>query len=341
MDLSWHRITAHTKYPFRIAREGSSVDGDRVHRIIVEIEHDGIVGRGEAAPTSFYNQSLDTVDATLAQLEPLLGNDPFAIGPIVDRLIEGFDDQRAAVAAVDEALHDWVGQKLGVPVWRLLGLDIRDTPPTSMTVGIDDLDLVARKTGEVLDFKIIKVKVGTDHDEAILSTVREHAPSHKLRVDANGGWRADEAVERIAALRRFDLEMIEQPIAPGQYDDLRRITEAVDIPIITDEDSAKPSDVLKLAGRVTGVNIKLSKCGGIRQGFDMTRLARGLGLQVMLGCMVETSIGVSAVAQLAPLADYVDLDGHLLLRDDPFVGPELRDGIVTPPDRPGLGIRPS
>jgi L-alanine-DL-glutamate epimerase-like enolase superfamily enzyme len=339
MELRWHRITAHTKYPFKIARDGSSVDGDSVHRIIVEIEHDGIVGRGEAAPTPFYNQSLDTVEATLEQASPLLGGDLFAVGPIVDRLLARFDDQRAAVAAIDEALYDWVGRKLGVPVWRLLGFDVNDTPPTSMTVGIDDLDLVARKTEEVLDFKIIKVKVGTDQDEAILDTVRKHAPRHKLRVDANCGWGADEAVDRINALRRFDLEMIEQPIAPGQYEDLRRITKSVDVPIITDEDSAKPSDVLKLAGCVTGVNIKLSKCGGIRQGFHMIRLARAHGLQVMLGCMVETSIGVSAVAQLAPLADYVDLDGHLLLRDDPFAGLELRDGCVYPPDAPGLGIR--
>jgi len=338
MKLTWHRITAHTKYPFKIARDGSSVDGDSVHRTIVEIEHDGIVGRGEAAPTPFYNQSLDTVEATLEQAQTLLGGDPFAIGPIVDRLLERFDDQRAAVAAIDEALHDWVGRKLGVPVWRMLGLDVNDTPPTSMTVGIDDLDCVARKTQEVLDFQIIKVKVGTDDDEAILDTVRQYASHQKLRVDANCGWDAEHAVERINALRRFDLEMIEQPVAPGQYDHLRRITQNVNVPIITDEDSAKPSDVLKLAGCVTGVNIKLSKCGGIRQGFDMIRLARAHGLQVMLGCMVETSIGVSAVAQLAPLADYVDLDGHLLLRDDPFVGLGLRDGIVTPPDAPGLGI---
>jgi L-alanine-DL-glutamate epimerase-like enolase superfamily enzyme len=281
------------------------------------------------------------VEATLAQIGPLLGDDPFAIGPIVDRLVARFDDQRAAIAAVDEALHDWVGQKLGVPVWRLLGLDRHGIPPTSMTVGIDDLDLVAKKTREVLDFKIIKVKVGTGDDEAILSTVRTYAPKQKIRVDANCGWAADEAIDRINALRRFDLEMIEQPIAPGQYDALRRITEAVDVPIITDEDSAKPSDVRNLVGCVTGVNVKLSKCGGIRQGFDMIRLARALGLQVMLGCMVETSIGVSAIAQLAPLADYVDLDGHLLLRDDPFIGPVLDDGVVTPPDRPGLGIRPA
>ncbi|UCG16831.1 MAG: dipeptide epimerase [Phycisphaerales bacterium] len=338
MKLTWRRLSVHTKYPFRIARPGSSVDGNDVHRIIVEIERDGIVGRGEAAPSSFYGQSLETVEATLAQAGPLLGDDPFQIGPIVDRLLYRFNDHRAAVAAIDEALHDWVGQKLEVPVWRLLGLDAAAVPPTSMTVGIDNLDLIAQKTREASAFEIIKVKVGTADDEAILSTVREHAPHQVLRVDANCGWSADQARDRIEAIRRFNLELIEQPIASGQYDALQRLTEAVDVPVITDEDSATPDDVLKLAGRVDGVNVKLSKCGGIRQGFDMIRLARAHGLKVMVGCMVETSIGVSAIAQLAPLADFADLDGHLLLADDPFTGPVLRGATVYPPDAPGLGI---
>lgn len=338
MKLTWRRLSVHTKYPFRIARPGSSVNGNDVHRIIVEIERDGIVGRGEAAPSSFYGQSLETVEATLAQAGPLLGDDPFQIGPIVDRLLYRFNDHRAAVAAIDQALHDWVGQKLGVPVWRLLGLDAAAVPPTSMTVGIDNLDLIAKKTREASSFGIIKVKVGTADDEAILSTVREHAPHQALRVDANCGWSAEQARDRIEAIRRFDLELIEQPIAPGQFDALQRLTEAVDVPVITDEDSATPDDVLKLAGCVDGVNVKLSKCGGIRQGFDMIRLARAHGLKVMVGCMVETSIGVSAIAQLAPLADFADLDGHLLLADDPFTGPVLRDATVYPPDAPGLGI---
>ena len=338
MKLRWRRITVHTKYPFRIARAGSSVDGNNVNRIIVEVEHDGIVGRGEAAPTPFYGQSLDTVEATLKQVEPLLGNDPFQIGPIVDRLLERFDAHRAAVAAVDEALYDWVGQRLGVPVWRLLGLDASATPPTSMTVGIDDLALVAKKTREATAFDIIKVKVGTPDDEAILATVCDNAPGKLIRVDANCGWSAEEAPARIRALSRFGLELIEQPIAPKQYDALRRLAESVDVPVITDEDSSRPADVLKLAGCADGVNVKLSKCGGIRQGFEMIRLARAHGMKVMLGCMVETSIGISAAAQLASLVDYVDLDGHLLLADDPFRGPELRGSTVYPPDAPGLGI---
>lgn len=338
MKLTWRKLTVHTKYPFRIARPGSSVDGNDVHRIIVEIAQDGIVGRGEAAPTPFYHQSLDSVEATLAQVPPLLGDDPFRMGPIVDRLLERFDDQRATVAAIDEALHDWVGQKLGIPVWRLLGLDADTTPPTSMTIGIDHRDLIARKVQEASAFDILKVKVGTEDDESILSAVREHAPDQRVRVDANCGWSADEAQDRINAIRRFDLELIEQPIAVGQYDALRRLTEATDVPIITDEDSARPADVIKLAGCVNGVNVKLSKCGGIRQGFEMIRLARALGMKVMLGCMVETSIGMSAAAQLAPLVDYADLDGHLLLADDPFTGPVLRGATVYPPDAPGLGI---
>ncbi len=344
MKLTWTRITVHTRNPWRIARPGSSASDFDVHRTIVSIEHDGVVGYGESAPSLYYRQTPDTVEATLAKLAPALGDDPFALGPIVERLTHAFADQLASVAAVDEALHDWVGRKLSVPVWRLLGLDRRATPVTSMTIGLppDALESPAQylreRVAEAHDFDILKIKVGTPNDAANLETIRAAAPDAKLRLDANCGWSAESAPRRIRELAFFGIELIEQPIPAGQIETLRSLREESPVPIFVDEDSLRPADVMKLAGIVDGINVKLSKCGGIREAVRMIQIARSAGLAIMLGCMVETSLGISAAAQIASLVDYVDLDGHLLLADDPFTGLDVMAGRVLPPDRPGLGI---
>lgn len=343
MKLSWSRIRAHTRYPFKIARPGASVDGRNVERIVVRIDHDGICGLGEAAPTPYYRQSLDSVERTLDQMGGMLGDAPEPVVPLVDRLLERFDDQRATVAAVDAALHDWLGKSRGLPLWRLLELDPAGTPPTSMTIGIDAPNLLEQKVREAEAFSILKVKVGTPNDAETLTAIRELAGDRHIRVDANCGWSAAEAAERIADIARFGLEFVEQPLPAGEYAALRKLREAIaeagsGIPLVADEDSVRPSDLPALVGAVDGVNIKLSKCGGIVEGLRMIRQARQLGFKVMLGCMVETSLGVSAAAQIASLVDYVDLDGHLLLADDPFTGLQLDAGVVRPGLTPGLGV---
>ena len=341
MRVDSERFALHTTHPFRIARAGASVDGRQVHRLIVRLEHDGLVGMGEAAPTPYYHQSLDSAQRCVDRLRRtphLLGDDPLAIVPIVGRCLEAFDDQRAFVAALDAALHDWIGLKLNLPVWRLLGLDASMTPPTSMTIGIDEPDILAQKIEEARDFDVLKIKVGTSRDMETLALVRELAPNHRLRLDANGAWTPDTALERIAALAQFEPELIEQPIAAGQRHALRRIHAQSPVPIFVDEDCIRPGDLPPLAGCVTGVNIKLAKCGGIREALRMIDLARALHLKVMLGCMVETSVGISAAAQIASLADFVDLDGHLLLADDPFEALKRAGDRVLPTTRPGLGI---
>lgn len=340
MELTYERICAHTRYPFHIARAGASVEGRDVKRIIMRLEHDGIVGMGEAAPAPYYGQDLDSVERTLVAAKDLLEGPPGPIAPIVDALLERFDDQRATVAAIDAALHDWQGKRAGQPVWRLLELDRLATPPTSMTIGIDTSDLIERKVSEASGFGILKIKVGTDHDVQTLETIRRFAPSQTLRVDANCGWTPDNVADRMAAIARFDLELIEQPLPAGSYEALGRIQaeKLAGAPIIADEDCQRPADIDKLVGLVDGVNIKLSKCGGLVEALRMVRRAREVGLSVMLGCMAETSLGVAAAAQIAPLADYVDLDGHLLLADDPFDGLELVRDTVRPSKGPGLGV---
>ena len=342
MRIEAERITLHTRHPFRIARPGASVEGSDVHRLIVKLQHEGIIGFGEAAPSPYYRQSVDSAEhcvTAVGQAPSLLGEDPMAVLPIVERLLEAFDDQRAAVAAIDAALHDWIGKKLNIPVWRLLGLDASVTPPTSMTIGLDEPDVIARKIEQARDFHALKIKVGTDHDIETLTLVRKLAPDRRLRLDANGAWTPDNAAERILAMAAFEPELIEQPIAAGQHDALRKIHAESPVPIFVDEDCVRPRDVPALAGCVTGVNIKLAKCGGIREALRMIDLARTLGLKVMLGCMVESSVGISAAAQLASLADLIDLDGHLLLEDDPFEALAIDGDRVIPSNRPGLGVR--
>lgn len=340
MKLSWKRINARTKHAFRIARPGSSVDADgrSIERILVSIEHDGVVGLGEAVPVAYYNQSAESVDAALHQAQPLLGDDPSDIDAIVDRLLESLDDHRAAVSAIDLALHDWLGKREGKPVWKLLGLNPQDTPPTSMTLGIDRPDLLAEKVAQAAEFSILKIKVGTESDAETLTMLRGLAPDKRIRVDANCGWPPDDLSRHFAEMLAFDVELIEQPTQPGRLDALCACRDACTVPIVADEDSVRPGDVPALVGAYDGINVKLTKCGGIREARRMIDLARKNDMKVMLGCMVETSLGVAGAAQIASLCDYVDLDGHLLLADDPFRGLVLENGVVRPSDAPGLGV---
>ncbi len=334
MKLRWATQELVLKHPFTIAR--SSVSAKQT--LLVELEHDGLVGVGEAIPAAYYGQTPASAEDALAGMADLLGDDPFQIDPILTRCFERFDDQRAAVSAVDSALHDWVGKRLGVPVWRLLGLDPGAVPITSFTIGIDDPDAIEAKTAEAAEFPVLKVKVGTDHDEQILSAVRRVAPDKTLRVDANAGWPPATAAERIRQLVPYGLELVEQPVEPGDNQALRRLCQLGIAPIVADESCVGPADVIPLAGCVDGINIKLSKCGGIREAIRMIHLARACGLKIMIGCMIESSVGIAQAAQLAPLADWVDLDGHLLIRNDPFEGIGGATGRLTLTDRPGLGV---
>lgn len=338
MEITWRRAKIHSKRPFHIARGGGSLEGREAERVFVRIEHDGLAGLGEAAPSAYYGQSCDSVEATLRPAAELLGDDPFRVTAIRDRLLDRFSEQPAAVAAIDVALHDWLGKRLGLPLWRLLGLDPVWRHPTSYTISLDQPGELPARVAEAAAFRVLKVKVGRDDDEQTLATVRKHAPGARLRVDANGAWSPQEARRRLETLVRFNVELIEQPIAAGQLDELAGLRRNSPVPIIADEDCAGVRDLVSLAGKVDGVNVKLAKCGGVGEALSMIRLARRLGLKVMLGCMIETSLGVSAAAHLSPLADYVDLDGHLLLADDPFDGLVLEKDVVKPADRPGLGV---
>lgn len=338
MKLTWERRRLRLQHPFNIARVQATTSVDK-EVLLARIEYGGQTGWGEAAPSTYYKQSLDSAERMFASAADMLGHDPFALDAILDRLWAKFPGESAAIAAIDGALHDLCGRILGVPVWKWLGLDRSRAPLTSMTIGIDEPDVMEQKVREAAEYPILKIKVGTPRDDEILNMIRRLAPKKTVRVDANCGWTCDNVLERCRSLRQHNIELIEQPTPAGVHECLPRVREERIAPIIADESCVGYKDVLNCAGAFDGINIKLSKCGGIRRAVQMIHTARSAGMQVMLGCMVETSVGISAAAHLGPMVDYIDLDGHLLLANDPFEGLGGAGGRLTLTDEPGLGIR--
>jgi L-alanine-DL-glutamate epimerase-like enolase superfamily enzyme len=337
VKLTLERRKLKLRHPFLIARAMDNKSTDK-EVLLVRVEHGGKVGWGEAAPISYYHQSLDSAEAALRQMGEMLGDDPFALDKILDPIRVKFADQSAAVCALDGALHDLIGKLLGIPVWKLLGLDPSRAPLTSFTIGIDKLDIMAAKVREAAEYPILKIKVGTPNDDEVLTMIRREAPNKTLRVDANCGWTSANVLERCSSVARYKLDLIEQPTPPGDLEGLPAVRAAGIGPLIADESCVGVSDVLKCAEMFDGINIKLSKCGGIRPAIQMIHTARSAGMKVMLGCMVETSVGIAAAAHLGPMVDFIDLDGHLLLANDPFEGLGGANGRLTLNDRPGLGL---
>ncbi len=336
MKLTWQRQKLRARHRFATSQGGI----DEKETLVVRLEHDGLIGWGEVVPSALYGQSLKASERVLEEAGGLLGDDPFEIEPIVRRLVERFDAQRAAIAAIDSALHDWVGRRLGVPVWRLLGLE-RPRVRTTFTIGVASPDEVRVKLDEALaaGFDALKVKVGVDHDHTTLSLIRERF-SGPLYLDANQAWTISEAVQRIRELAVYRPALIEQPLARDQWRELPRLRELGVAPIYVDESCERPADVVRLAGCVDGINIKFTKCGGIREALRMIALARGHGLGVMLGCFVSSSLAIAPALHIASLADHADLDGHLLLAEDPFDGLTRTGSRIGVADRPGLGVEP-
>lgn len=336
MKLTWQRQRIRPRH--RFATSGWATD--EKDTLIVRLEHEGLVGLGEVVPSTLYGQTLESSEAALAALAGRLGDDPFQIEPIVGRLLAAHDDQRAAVDGVDAALHDWCGKRLGVPVWRLLGL----APPrkqTTFTIGVAEPEQIRVKVQEALaaGFDALKVKVGVPEDDDTLGYIRSVFDG-PLFLDANQAWAPAEAAERIRALARYRPTLIEQPVPHDAWPHMAGLRRLGVAPIFADESCERPADVLKLHGCVDGVNIKFTKCGGIREALRMIALARALGMQTMLGCFVCTSLAIAPALTIASLVDYADLDGALLLAEDPFEGITRDGGVISLGDRPGLGVAP-
>ena len=318
------------QHPFKIARRATDAT-----RQVISVEIDG--GIGETAPARFYGETVQTVRVALETIAPALPEDLDAIHEVMEDVEATLGGNYAAKSAIDMALHDRLGKKLGVPLYQLWGLNPHKTPCTSFTIGLDEPEVMAEKTRHAQAYPILKVKLGTPRDIEIIQELRE-VTDKPIYVDANTAWTPKEAVPKIRELARYGVELIEQPTKPYDLAGLKFVREHSELPIIADESVKRASDIPALAECVDGINIKLVKCGGLLEAHRMINIARAHGLSVMLGCMIESSLGITAAAHLTPLVDYADLDGNLLIANDPYTGVTLDEGKLILPKRPGIGV---
>jgi L-Ala-D/L-Glu epimerase len=331
VEISARIVTLELAQTFRIARESQ----DAADVVVVELRHGGMTGYGEGAPIERYDESAQSASAYVHEHADLVGDDAFALEEVLSRLPSR---EFAARAAIDGALHDLAGKLAGLPAHRLLGLPAKG-PPTSWTIWLGDPDDMARRATEVGDrFRRLKLKLGGG-DGLDVERVRavRGVTDLPLQVDVNEWWSLDEAVEALPQLAELGVQYCEQPLRAGDAGG-HTLKERSPIPIYVDEDCHRLRDVAACAEIAHGINIKLSKAGGIREAVRMAHAARALGLGVMLGCMIESGLGIAAGCCVAPLCDHVDLDGNLLLAEDPWPGVQLDDGVQVPSDRPGLGV---
>jgi L-alanine-DL-glutamate epimerase-like enolase superfamily enzyme len=306
--------------------------------VMTEIEYDGITGYGEASMPPYLGETQQSVITFLSKLDIGQFNDPFLTEDILAYVDSVAPGNYAAKAAIDIALHDLAGKLLNAPAFRILGLNPSKTPLTSFTIGIDTAEMIRKKVDEAAAYKILKVKLGRDNDREIIETIRS-VTDKPIYVDVNQGWSDRQAaLDMIHWLAGKGVLLVEQPMSKYDIDSHAWLTANCPIPIIADEAVQIPADVFKLRGAYSGINIKLMKCGGIRNANKMISIARESQMKVMIGCMTETSCAVSAAAQLSPLVDFADLDGNLLISNDLFDGATVTDGRITLPHRNGIGV---
>lgn len=334
MELSAQTLDLALRTPFRISRGVQEV----AHNVVAQIEAGDLHGIGEGAPSAYYGERCETVLVAFSYFTDVLGDDPTRIEEIHQRLDAALGGNTAAKAAIDMALYDLLGKRLGAPVYQLLGLNPAATPRTSFTIGLDTPEEMARRAAAATGWPVLKIKLGTPRDLEIVRAIRG-VSSATLRVDANGGWQPREALRVIEQLAAYDIEFVEQPVPAHDLAGLRFVRERSPLPIIADESCVTLTDIPRVAACADGINVKLMKCGGIGPALKMIATARAHGLRVMLGCMVESSLACTAAAQISPLVDYADLDGPVLIANDPYDGVQYDAGKLVLPDRSGLGVR--
>lgn len=306
--------------------------------VLTELEYDGIIGYGEASMPPYLGESQESVTQFLRKIDLTPFSSPFETAEILSYVDQIAEKNTAAKASLDIALHDLLGKIMNQPFYKIWGLNPNLIPPTSYTIGIDTEEMIRKKVAEADQFKILKVKLGLDTDKMIIDTIRS-VTDVPLCADVNQGWKnKEQALEMAHWLQEKNVVFLEQPMPKEMIDENAWLTEHSPIPTIADEGCQRLIDVPKLQGVYTGINIKLMKCTGMREAKQMAELARSLDMKVMLGCMTETSCAISAAAQLAPLVDWADLDGALLIGNDIFDGMTVGNGKCILPDRPGIGI---
>jgi len=336
MKLILRDLALPLRHPFTIAHGTTTVQ----ENLLVELREDGISGYGEGASGDAYKAfTAESMRADLekvrARIEAERLDDPAALW---DRLLPVLGHNRFALCALDQAAHDLWGKKLGQPVWRLWGFELRDLPPSNYTIGMDTIERMLMKMREFDGWPIYKIKLGAKDDFAVVRELRRHTAA-AFRVDANCAWTAGQTLAIAPELKALGVEFIEQPLPAGDWEGMRRVFAKCALPVIADESCLVEEDVPRCAGRFHGINIKLAKAGGLTPARRMIRRARELGLKVMVGCMAESTVGISAIAQLLPLLDYVDMDGATLIAKDVASGVRVEKGRAVFPAENGNGVR--
>ncbi len=336
LNLSFAPYELTLRHAFNLARYSRTTTPD----VQVQIEYDGIVGYGEASMPPYLGESVESVTKFLSSLDLSQFTDPFRLEDILHYVDSVAPNNRAAKASVDIALHDLLGKIMGQPWYKIWGLNPEKAPNTSFTIGIDKEEVVRQKVKEASPYKVLKVKMGLDNDKETVEVIRSMTDV-PLCVDANQGWKSkEEALEMCNWLKERGCIFVEQPFDKTWIDETAWLRERSPLPIIADEAFQRLPDILRFKGVYDGINIKLMKSTGLHEAYQMVTLARALGMKVMVGCMTETSCAVTAAANLAPLVDYADLDGNLLISNDRFSGMTVVNGKVTLHDIPGIGIKP-
>lgn len=339
MRFSFWRADAKLAHPFTVS--GSSRTSTDI--VLTKVEYGGFTGYGEAAMPPYLGETSESCMAFLSRIQPILDRykSPFQLEDILTEVDRLTTNNCAAKASVDIALHDLVGKLLGRPWYDIWGYSKEKAPDTCFTIGIDTPEVVREKTREAAPYNLIKVKLGTPDDEALVNAIREVEPTKPMCVDANQGWRdKHHALEMIHWCKEHGFVFVEQPIGKYDLEDMAWITQNSPLPTIADESCQRLRDIPSLKGVFSGINIKLMKCTGMREANKMLSMARAFNMKVMVGCMTETSCAISAASQLAPACDWADLDGNVLIAhsSDPYDGMKVIDGQVVPTDLPGIGI---
>ncbi|MEC4813648.1 MAG: dipeptide epimerase [Scytonema sp. PMC 1069.18] len=344
MEIEIEIFTVNKRFPLTISRGTVA----QTTNVWVRVLHEGIEGWGEASPFNLGTrpQSTEVIKDALLQVAPSLQQFSPLQRQEIEQVLNKAQLPSAAWAALDVGLHDWLGKRVELPLWRMWGLDCNAIAPTSVTIGINSPEGARARVRDWLqltDVRVLKVKLGSpdgvEADRKMLLAVREEAPELELYVDANGGWSLEDAVQMCHWLADLGVKYVEQPLPRGLEDSLGELKKQIPLPIFVDESCFTSLDIPKLAKDIDGINIKLMKSGGLTEAMRMVHTARSHGLQVMFGCYSDSVLANTAAAQLAPLADYLDLDSHLNLKDDPFTGALVQEGKILPNNLPGLGVQ--
>lgn len=334
LKLNFKPFTAELRHVFTIAAGSRSTTPG----MLTEIEYDGFIGYGESSMPPYLGESQETVTNFLNKVDLSQFSNPFELETILAYVDEIMPGNTAAKASIDIAMHDLLGKLTGQPLYNIWGYDKNKTPYTTLTIGIDTPEVIKQKVEEAADFKILKVKLGLENDKEMIDTIR-NVTDKPLTVDANQGWKEKEyALDMIHWLNERGVQFIEQPMPKNMIDETAWLTENSPLPTVADEACQRLDDVIKCNGVYSGINVKLMKCTGLREAHKMLQLAKSLGMKTMLGCMTETSCAISAASQLSSLADWADLDGNLLIKNDPYSGTKIHGGRVILTDRPGIGL---